>query len=329
MSGARRAPGPTAALAALLLLLLASGPADAAFSRLEAGARCADYLIPDVASKDECFNTAAAAAGISPLMKMQINGIGFTGCGFNTVANILIYSETPAATPATHVILPTLQYVCNGVPTTTTTTTATASTATTSTTSPNFAKLGPGSRCADEGVPEVPSKEACFKTAGSLTGLGGTSTLEINNVGFTGCVYNIAADMLLWGVTAGVSAETNLKLPSWEYLCNGIPTTTVTTTTTATTTTIVYTKLPAGQRCGSPLPAVASKEACFGGAASAAGLAGRFKIEVNFMGFTGCVYNAIAGVLMYGVTPAAPPSASLALPHFEYICIGAAPTLYP
>jgi len=327
---------PFALLVAAHLLHFAF--ANDTFSRLEAGSKCTDYHIPDVPSKEECFSIAAPALGLSSALKMQINGIGFNGCAFNTVANILIYSVTPAATPDTHMVLPTLQYICNGVPTTTTTATTTATTGTSTSTSAIFAKLGPGSRCSDEGVPDVPSKEACFNAAMGVVGLGGTMAMELNNLGFTGCVFNSAANMLMYGTTTGVSSESNMKLPTFEYVCNGIPTTTTTTTatmtattmttTTATTTTAVYTKMMAGQRCGN-IPAVPSKEACFGAAASYVGLSGKLTIEVNFMGFTGCVYNAFAGVLMYGVTPGITPATTMALPTLEYVCEGFAPPLFP
>merc|ERR1712150_219863 len=105
-------------------------------------------------------------------------------------------------------------------------------------------------------------------------------------------------------------------------------TATTVTTMTGTTTTGMYTKMAAGQRCGD-IPLISSKEACFGAAASSMGLAGKLTIEVNFMGFTGCVYNNVAGVLMYGVTPGITPATTLVLPTLEYICDGFAPPLYP
>merc|ERR1711879_521909 len=105
-------------------------------------------------------------------------------------------------------------------------------------------------------------------------------------------------------------------------------TTSTATATTATTTTAVYTKMEAGQRCGD-IPAISSKEECFGAAASFVGLGGKLKIEVNFMGFTGCVYNTFAGFVMYGVTPGVTPATTMALPTLEYICDGFAPPLFP
>uniref|UniRef100_A0A7S1RD69 Uncharacterized protein n=1 Tax=Alexandrium catenella TaxID=2925 RepID=A0A7S1RD69_ALECA len=318
------------AVAVLALALLPLASADASFSRLAPGAKCDEYKIAEVASKDECFNAAAAALGISTPLKLQINGIGFNGCALNTVANVLIYSVTPAATPATHMTLPTLQYICNGVPTTTMTTTITATTGTSTTTSGIFAKLGPASRCSDEGVPDVPSREACFDAAKHLLGLGDVNAMELNNVGFTGCLFNSAANMMMYGVTQGVPSESNMKLPTFEYVCSGIPTTTTTTTATVTTTTALYAKLANGQRCSDfGLPGVLSKEACFGAAAAAAGLAGKFQLEVNFMGFSGCVYNSVAGILMYGQTPGVTPATTMAFPHFQYVCDGPAPPLYP
>jgi len=318
------------ALVLAMALRLRSALAVGTYSRLEAGSKCNDYRIPEVPSKDACFGAAALSIGLTGTVKMQLDGIGFNGCAYNVVANVLIYSVTPAATPATHLALPTLQYICNGAPTTTTTATTTATTATSTTTTGLFAKLGPSSRCSDEGVPEVLSKEACFGAALHTVGLGGTATMELNNIGFSGCVYNAAADMLIYGITPGVTSPSNMKLDTFEYLCSGIPTTTTTTTSTATTTTVVYTRLPPGRRCADrSLPAVPSREACFGAAASAAGLAGRFHVEVNWIGFTGCVYNGVAGILMYGVTPGVTPATTMALPHFEYLCGGEASPLYP
>jgi len=333
------APGGVRGLwstAAFAALVLSCAPhAGASFARLDSGAKCFDYLVPEVASKDDCFNAAASALGLGGAQKVQINGIGFTGCAFNTVANLLIFSESHSAIPSTHVSLPSLQYICNGIPTTTIT-----STVTTTTTSGVFAKLGPNSRCADEGVPEVLSKELCFDMAGSVVGIANFAKKELNNMGFSGCVYNSGAQLLVYGVTPGVAAEENMKLPTFEYICNGIPTTTTTSTTTATTQTVtlttsttttkVYARLAAGQKCGDfQMPAVTSKEACFGRAAALAGLAGMAQAEVNFMGFTGCVFNDVAGLLMYGVTPGVSPEQSLALSHFVYLCEGHAPPLYP
>uniref|UniRef100_A0A7S2ATF3 Subtilisin n=1 Tax=Alexandrium andersonii TaxID=327968 RepID=A0A7S2ATF3_9DINO len=302
----------------------------ATFSRLAPGSNCDDFKIPDIGSKDECFNAAATALGISTPLKLQIDGVGFNGCAFNTVANALIYSVTPGATAANHASLPTLQFICNGVATTTTTVTTTATTGTTTTTSGIFAKLGGGSRCSDEGVPDVLSKEACFSAAQHLLGLGGATAMELNNVGFTGCLFNSAANMMMYGTTPGVSSEANLKLPTFEYVCSGIPTTTTTTTATLTTTTVAFTRLGAGQRCSDQsIPSITSKEACFGAAASAVGLGQKFKLEVNFMGFTGCVYNAIAGFVMYGETPGVTAANTLAFPHFQYLCDGHAAALFP
>jgi len=324
--------------AMLTALLLHFAFADDSYSRLEAGTKCADYHIPDLLSKEECFNVAAPALGFSSALKVQIDGIGFNGCAFNTVANILIYSVSPAATPETHPALPTMRYICNGVPTTTTTATMTATSGTTTTTSGMFAKLGPGSRCSDQGVPDVPSKEACFDAAMHWVGLAGTSTMELNNLGFSGCVFNSVANIVMYGLTPGVTSASNMKLHTFEYLCNGIPTTMTTTTATVTTstattatittTTAVYTRMPAGQGCGG-IPAVPSKEACFGDAAAGAGLSNAIKLEFDYLGFTGCVYNAGAGILMYGVTPGVTPATTMTGPSFEYICNGLAPPLFP
>jgi len=336
----------------------------ATFSRLAAGSTCYQFRTPDVSSKDECFNTAALMLGLGSVFKMQVDGAGFNGCVLNTVANILIYSVSPQVTPEASLALPSLEYICSGVPTTTITATSTATTVTTSTSTAVLAKLEPGSRCWDEGVPDITSKDACF-SAVPYVGLSGVKMMQIDNMGFNGCVFNTVDNVLMYGVTHSLSAASSIKLPTFRYICNGIPTSTTTTTatlttmtltsttftattfttttfttTTFTTTTITtatfttttkfYAQVPAGSKCADhQVAAVTSKEECFGSAAAAAGLGGKSTAEINYMGFTGCVYNTAADIVMYGVTPGVTPETSILLPGFVYICNGRIAPLFP
>lgn len=372
-------------LAAMRLPLTAGS---SVFSRLEAGPVCWDYRIPDVASKDECFGVAASTLGLSGAIKLQINGLSFSGCAFNSAANLLIFSESSAVTAQTSVGMPTLQFICNGIPTTTTTFTRTESTATTTTTSGLFTKLEPGSSCWDQGIPDVDSEEACFDVSVHYVGLPSVRTMRLDNIGFSGCVYNNAANILMYGLSIGVNSESSMKLPSFQYVCHGLPATslatsstssatamanqvastttsstatasstttttvtttttttmTTTTTTTATTTmttttvttttmttttlststrTAVYTKLEGGAKCVDyQMAGVDSKEACFSMAAHSIGLGSVLQMELDGIGFTGCIYNTVANILMYGTTNGVTPETTLTMPNFEYVCYG-------
>lgn len=313
--------------------------------------RCSDYRIADIASKDTCFNAVASAFGLSSVTMLQVNGIGFNGCAYNNASGVLLYSETPAATPETNTAVVELQYLCDGVATTTTTLTETHTTATTTTTTGLFAMLEGDTRCFDHGVPDITSQDTCFNTAVHYVGLVGISTVEVNNFGFSGCVYNTAANVLLYGVTPSLNSADNVQQPAFRYVCNGIPTTTSTattatmvtgpltstatttathTTTTASTTTKVYSKLSGGQRCyNRQITDVLSQEECFGPAAQAAGLDGQPTLELNSLGFSGCIYNTASGTLLFGMDSGVTPATTGVQQTWEYICIGVAKSLFP
>uniref|UniRef100_A0A7S4VPW8 Uncharacterized protein n=1 Tax=Alexandrium monilatum TaxID=311494 RepID=A0A7S4VPW8_9DINO len=310
--------------ARLFAALAAAAVEGTVYTKLEAGAKCTDYLTQNVQSKDECFNAAAPAAGLGDLQKLEIDGIGFNGCARNTVANVVIYSVSPAVTPETSMTLPTLEYICDGVPQTTT---VGLTTFTTTPTPEPFTRTAGGETCGGIGVPDVLSKEKCFGDALLATGLAGIRTMELDNIGFTGCVHNDAARMVLFGESDGVSGDANLRLPNFRYLCDGLPTTQTSTLTltvsTTTSTTLAYTKLRGGQRCWDhQLPDVASRELCFGRAAAAVGLGDKPTLWVDGNGFTGCLYNSVAGTVLWGVSDGVTPQTTLALPMWEYLCAG-------
>jgi len=312
-----------AALAAALRPSVAEG---AIYSKLQAGAKCSDYLIHDVATKDDCFNAAASMVGIGEMKKLQINGVGFNGCAVNTVAKILIWSVSPDATPDTSVALPTLEYICDGVPTTPLTTTMLLTTTVlTTTTRGVYTRLQGGSTCHSYGVPDVSDSTMCFELAAASVGLAGERKMELDNIGFTGCVFNSAANVLLYGATSNANGESNLVLPNFEYLCNGIPQTSMTATTVSSTTstTIAYSMLTGGAKCwDEQLPNVGSREECFGEAAQALGLVGKPQMEVHGNGFTGCLFNSVANALLWGETAGVTPQSTLALPMWQYVCMG-------
>lgn len=330
MSGARAAR-LFAALAAALCPRAAEG--GNVYSRLEAGTRCADYLIPDIKTKEICFSEAATMAGVGDMQKLQVNGIGFNGCAVNTVAKKVIWSVSPAATWETSVALPTLEYICDGVPTTTTRTTNTLTTVTTTTTEGLFARLPGGETCHERGVPDIPTEDMCFNLAAKSTNLGDRRTMALDNIGFSGCVYNSAANVVLFGNTPGVTPDQNMQLPNFEYLCNGLPAPTVTLTSVlpTTTTTQGYSTVPKGTKCADhQMPGVASRELCFGLASAIVGLGDKPKLEVSGNGFTGCLFNTVADTVLWGETDGVTPETTLALPMWQYICTGVSNApLYP
>lgn len=183
----------------------------------------------------------------------------------------------------------------------------------------------------DYKILDVLSKEDCFGAAASMTGLEEKKKMELHHMGFSGCVFNIAADLLMYGLSDGITTETTPPFGSWQYLCDGVPTTTSTqtstgtstsrTSTSATSTTGPYSKLDGGAICADyRLPDVDSRDACFGIAMTSVGLGGVPTVELNFMDFSGCLFNAEANMVMYGVSPG--NSRNKASQSWQYMCLG-------
>mmetsp|Transcript_53346 Transcript_53346/g.128414 ORF Transcript_53346/g.128414 Transcript_53346/m.128414 type:complete len:343 (-) Transcript_53346:87-1115(-) len=329
------------AAAAVALLLLPLRIAEAVYSRLEGGYRCWDFKIADITSQEECFNTAAPSLGLNSTAKLRIDGIGFNGCAYSNTSGVLMYSETHTATRETNTVPSSLEYLCDGIPTTTGTSTVTATTRTTTSTSAVFSMLQGGSNCWDHGIPDVLSQDVCFSLAASYYGLADITVVALDNLGFSGCLYNTASNVVMFGVTTSLLAEDNMKQPAIRYICNGIEVTTstqtatstttvtaisATTTAVTTTTTKRYSKLAGDWNCWNyNLEAVTSQEECFGPAAGAVGLEGHEMVVRNEEGFSGCVHNSTSGALMYGTTLGVTPETTAVRPNFEYICIGVAP----
>jgi len=161
-----------------------------------------------------------------------------------------------------------------------------------------YSKLEVNMRCRDFHIPDVTSQDACFGSAAESVGLENKAKLQLDHMGFTGCVFNTVAKVIMFGASTGITSENTPAFSSWQYLCNGVPTTTTsatrttTATTTAsltmTTTTALYAKLEGGARCSDyNIPDVDSKEACFGAAMSAVDLHGIPTYELNYLGFSG------------------------------------------
>jgi len=320
----------------LFAVKAASGPD--AYSKLQVNMRCRDFRIPDVTSQHGCFGEAADSVGLGSRPKLQLDHMGFTGCVFNTVAGILMFGTSTGLTSENTPAFNSWQYLCNGVPTTTTsathtTTATTVVSLTASTTTALYTKLEAGARCSDYKIPDVGSKAECFSTAMSIVGLHSIPTYRLDYLGFSGCVLNVAANVVMYGVTPGVPRERNRALPMWQFICNGIPTTTTTTTsatvvTTTSTSTKQYVKLDNGLRCvGQHLQAISSKEACFASKTFIGPVAGAY--DLNGLGFTGCIFNAASNTLLYGVTPGATPETTLTMQSWHYICEASPHMMFP
>merc|ERR1719510_2336602 len=102
-------------------------------------------------------------------------------------------------------------------------------------------------------------------------------------MGFSGCVFNTAADLLMYGLSDGITSEITPPFGAWQYLCDGVPTTTTTgtstgtstsgTSTSATVTKGPYSRLDGDTICADHgLPDVTSRDACFGAAMASVGL---------------------------------------------------------
>jgi hypothetical protein len=334
---------PMFGVAATSILLFAVGVAGSpdVYSKLQVNMVCRDFHIPDVTARDACFGDAANSVGLGGKLKLHLNHMGFTGCVFNTVANAIMFGASTGITSENTPAFRSWQYLCNGVPTTTTsatrtttvttTTVSTATSRTKTTTTALYAKLEGGVRCSEYKIPDVDSKEACFGTAMSAVGLHGVPTFQLDYLGFSGCLHNTVANIVMYGVTPGVPRERNQALSVWQFICNGIPTTTTTTTaaiTTTSTTQKQYVKLDGGLRCvDQQLQAVLSKEECFAARALIGSVAGT--INLDGLGFTGCIFNSAANMLLYGVTPGTTPETTMTMPVWQYICEASPRVMFP
>eukprot|EP00415_Alexandrium_ostenfeldii_P002017 UN2017 len=153
---------------------------------------------------------------------MVLNNIGFTGCVYNSAANLILFGSTAGVSGPDNMQLPNFEYLCNGIPASTVTVTSVLPTTTTTV---GYSKLETGSKCWDKQLPGVASRELCFGAAAASVGLAEKPQLEVNGNGFTGCIFNKLADTVLWGETEGVTPETTMVLPMWEYICTGHVTT--------------------------------------------------------------------------------------------------------
>eukprot|EP00420_Gonyaulax_spinifera_P035981 CAMPEP_0197876094 /NCGR_PEP_ID=MMETSP1439-20131203/5165_1 /TAXON_ID=66791 /ORGANISM="Gonyaulax spinifera, Strain CCMP409" /LENGTH=477 /DNA_ID=CAMNT_0043495363 /DNA_START=106 /DNA_END=1536 /DNA_ORIENTATION=- len=188
--------------------------------------------------------------------------------------------------------------------------------------------LPSGSLCTDYQIPSATSAAECFTVAAPAVSLSGKATLEMNGLGFTGCVYNPEADTVMYGVSTNPGS-----FGSIQHICNGIPTTTITTTMTTTTTqptTLVggsgiYTEIDFHLACIADfkVPDIGSAADCFGPAATYLGYQGMDTLELNGLGFTGCVHNYQANKLIYSETINGVGQTSYV---YKYLCDGLATT---
>mmetsp|Transcript_8042 Transcript_8042/g.18497 ORF Transcript_8042/g.18497 Transcript_8042/m.18497 type:complete len:492 (+) Transcript_8042:72-1547(+) len=188
--------------------------------------------------------------------------------------------------------------------------------------------LPAGSLCTDYQIPSATSAAECFTVAAPAVSLSGKATLEMNGLGFTGCVYNPEADTVMYGVSTNPGS-----FGSIQHICNGIPTTTITTTMTTTTTqptTLaggngIYSEIDYHQDCIGyyRIPNVGSAAECFGPAATYLGYTGLATLALNGLGFTGCVHNTENSKLIYSETTNGVGQTSYV---YKYICDGFATT---
>jgi len=196
-----------------------------------------------------------------------------------------------------------------------------------------YSLVTPGNDCADYGIPDVATEADCFSVAAAAVGLSGKTTFRLDGAGFTGCLYNVDADLLMFG-----TSSQNVKINSWRYVCNGEFTTTITTTvststlttTTFTDTTITvqtgqgYSVIDFFETCSMyKIEDITSADECFSEAAPYVGLGAITTLPLNGMGFTGCVHNLAAGLVLYGNTSGVQGQTS---GYFKYICRGIATT---
>lgn len=211
--------------------------ANTVYSLLNPGSKCSDYVIGDVLTQNDCFTTAATQLGLGSVPTLQLDGVGFTGCVYNTDANVIMFG-----TSTDQLTLSSWQYICDGIPTTTTTTTTTVTTVITTTISTVytdiFSLIPFHENCAYYKIPDVISSSECFDEARPYVGLGAVPSLALDGMGFSGCVYNPGGNLVLYGQTSGVSGATSSV---YKYICKGLATTTTTTTITSTTSTTTTT----------------------------------------------------------------------------------------
>lgn len=190
-----------------------------------------------------------------------------------------------------------------------------------------FSLLNAGSECSDYYIPDVPSESVCFSTAQTAVGLAGVSTFRLDGAGFNGCVYNVEANLLMYGT----STQT-VKLNSWRYVCNGVATTTTTTTvSTSTVTTTTVTLMLDGfslinhfETCAEyKISDIDNVNECFDVARPFVGLASLPTLQLDGMGFTGCVYNTAGNLILFGNTSGVVGAVSS---FYRYICRGFATT---
>mmetsp|Transcript_3650 Transcript_3650/g.10022 ORF Transcript_3650/g.10022 Transcript_3650/m.10022 type:complete len:522 (-) Transcript_3650:77-1642(-) len=213
---------------ALLVTIVES----ATYSRLNAGSLCSDYKIDDVVSQNECFVVAAGQLGLTGIPTLAVDGLGFSGCVYNTEGNYLMYGTSSDD----GLVLSVWEYICNGIPTTTTTTTTTPGPTTTRLVIDylaGYSLIDHFETCADYKIFDVPTAQECFTEALPYLGIVDVAPIALDGLGFTGCVYNTASLRVLFSVTTGVSGTTS---GFFKYICKGTATTTTTTTTVTTTT---------------------------------------------------------------------------------------------
>mmetsp|Transcript_81535 Transcript_81535/g.225817 ORF Transcript_81535/g.225817 Transcript_81535/m.225817 type:complete len:522 (-) Transcript_81535:20-1585(-) len=190
-----------------------------------------------------------------------------------------------------------------------------------------YSKLNSGSLCSDYKIDDVVSENECFDTAASQLGLDSFTTLAINGLGFTGCVLNVDANILFYGT----SSPGGLTLSTWEYICNGVPTTTTTTTrtisTVVTTSFVVagpgYSLLDYYETCADyKIADLASADECFNDALPYLGLTNP-TISLNGLGFTGCILNTDANTVLFSISTGGEGATA---GNWKYICKGTATT---
>merc|ERR1712008_80422 len=110
-----------------------------------------------------------------------------------------------------------------------------------------YSRLDGNTICADHRLPDVTSRDDCFGTAMASVGLGSVSTVELNFMDFSGCLFNTEAKVVMYGVSPGNPRIKVMQL--WEYIRVGFPTTTTAPALTTSTAKAAYTKLNGGDRC--------------------------------------------------------------------------------
>merc|ERR1719245_501427 len=90
----------------------------------------------------------------------------------------------------------------------------------TTTTLGEYVLLHANTHCHNNGLFDITDASQCFNGAGPLVGLSGLMTMQIDNIGFTGCIYNTAGTgTVMFGMTNWVTPETTHTLGNWQYVC--------------------------------------------------------------------------------------------------------------